>query len=456
MRKILPLRLTLMMLLGLISGTEAQTTYTINSNTSWATSSLPGYCNTCTFNIAASATLTLDASTPTCANCTFNGGAIKETTNFTCQSCTFSATAITINSTNLSLQNSTITFTNSTLTANGTTSISGNAPIVLTGSNFTFNNTANISFSYTLNLTNSKIYLYSNSFLTGTGTALNLMSGSQVIVGDGSASSKAYLYMNGATVNVYDTSTIAVENKNNYYFNWSAYNYYASTASATHKSYPTTSNNLNCGGSGQNSCAAPNVYGSATLNSAGLSSSLILPVVLGPFSAKLTTSNTVSLSWSTEEEVNSDYFEIQRSTDSKNWESLGNVEAKGSSAVLTEYSFDDVAPSVGANDYRLQMVDRDGKTAYSPVISIKTVSIDHEISIFPNPMIHSTFNIKITESNPIQVNVFSMEGKLLFQTSLQGQSVYHVNLPSNLATGNFLAIQVISNGKTNAFKVMNK
>ena len=417
---------------------------------------MPNYCNTCTFNIASSVTLVLDASTPTCANCTFNGGSIKETSNFTCQSCSFSGTAITINSANLALQNSTITFTNSTLIANGTTYISGNAPIVMTGSNFTFNNTSNISFSFTLSLTNSKIYLYSNSYLTGTGTALNLMSGSQVIVGDGSASSKAYLNMNGATVNVYDSSAIAVENKNNYYFNWSGYNYYATTSSATHKNYLTTSNNINCGGSGQNSCSAPNVYGSATLNSVGLSSSIILPAVLGPFSARLTTSNAVALSWSTEEEVNSNYFEVQRCTDGKNWETIGTEAAQGNSSVLTEYSYDDLSSSIGTNDYRLQMVDRDGKTAYSTIISIKTISTENEISIFPNPMIHSTFNIKISESNPIQVNVYAMDGRLLFQTSLQGQVQYQVNLPSNLAHGNFLAIQIISKGKTNAFKVMNK
>lgn len=79
-----------------------------------------------------------------------------------------------------------------------------------------------------------------------------------------------------------------------------------------------------------------------------------------------------------------------------------------------------------------------------------------DISIFPNPVIDLSFNLKVPTTEPVAVNVFTKEGKLLCSTSLQGQSQYRIKLPMAAMGIDYLAVQVISNGKTNAYYVLNR
>jgi hypothetical protein len=71
------------------------------------------------------------------------------------------------------------------------------------------------------------------------------------------------------------------------------------------------------------------------------------------------------LTWSTTEEVNSDRFEIRRSSDAKHWNLIGELPSATQSNVLKKYGFTENAPLSGPSYYRLRMVDRalDGKDA---------------------------------------------------------------------------------------------
>lgn len=95
-----------------------------------------------------------------------------------------------------------------------------------------------------------------------------------------------------------------------------------------------------------------------------------LPVKLISFTA-LKAGKKTQLSWVTAEEIHSDHFVVQRSTDARTWKSIGTKAASGESIASSTYGFLDAAPATGANYYRLMMVDRDGTFAFS---SIKHVS----------------------------------------------------------------------------------
>ncbi|HTQ63719.1 MAG TPA: hypothetical protein VMI12_02930 [Puia sp.] len=439
--------------LSFFYNSEAQT-YTISTNTTWSAASPAPCSSNCTFNISTGVTLIVNKSF-TCSTCTFNGGIITINQNLTCQPCTFGGNTVTINSVQLKPNSSTTSFSNVNVTVNGTGDIQANTAVNITNSTFKFYNTSYFNNNGgQLNVDNSSLYFYDDSYFNANAGPVNLKNSSRLVAGDGTSTSGAYIKMNGPTLNIYDNSLISLANKNNYYFNWGSYNYYTSTSATSHTSYSTTNNNLNCGGSGQNSCSAPEAFGSATVNSSGLSAGTILPVTITSFTGDFI-NNHIELSWSTQEEINLDHYNIQRSTDASNWIGIGEVVSKYSAAG-NSYYFTDPSVTNNENYYRLQIVDRDGKTSYSKIVSIKTETAIQQVSIFPNPVINQAFNVKLGSTDAAIVNIFTIDGRLLSVTSLKGQTQYQIQLPAGAAQNNYMIVQVISNGKTNSFNILNK
>ena len=447
--------LTLIEILALtmiINVCTAQKTYTVSSNTSWSNAAFPSYCSTCTFNIASGKTLTIDNSSATCANCIFSGGNISITQNFTCHSCSFVSDSITLNNMTLNLQSSTISFSGVNFTITGTASLNATAPINIASSVFIFSGASSfINNGGTLTLTKSTIYFYNNAYFLANAGPVNLKSTSSLVAGSGSTSSSAYIKMNGAQLNIYDNSFVTLANTNNYYFNWSSY-----SSVTNNKTYSTSTNTMNCGHSGQNKCSAPNVYGPATLNSSGIISGDVLPITLSDFNVTLTNDQTAEITWQTQLEINSDYFTIERSKDGSDWQIIGTIEAKGNSSFISYYSFRDADPLPGINYYRLQMADLDGKNVNSEVIYIEASSVEEAVSIYPNPVTGLTFNLKVASPEPVIVNVFSMDGRLICTIAMKGQVQYQVKLPVNTVRNIYLAVQVVSNGKTQTFSILDK
>ena len=90
------------------------------------------------------------------------------------------------------------------------------------------------------------------------------------------------------------------------------------------------------------------------------------------------------VSWSTASEAPGDYFELERSADSKSFVFLARVDAKGEAAV---YVHDDRIPYAGVNYYRLKLVDRDGGFSYSQIVKAEVrSSAKFSMAAFPNPV----------------------------------------------------------------------
>ena len=93
-----------------------------------------------------------------------------------------------------------------------------------------------------------------------------------------------------------------------------------------------------------------------------------LPVELVEF--KASANQYIDLQWATATEKNSDRFEVQRSANGQDFETLGTLAAAKSSNTLQRYSFADKKPKAGFNYYRLKMVDVDGTTEYSDIRAV--------------------------------------------------------------------------------------
>lgn len=165
----------------------------------------------------------------------------------------------------------------------------------------------------------------------------------------------------------------------------------------------------------------------------------LLPVMLLQFSAK-NTGNVNEIKWSTSQEINSGYFEIQRSNDGRVFESLGRINAKGSTANKTDYRFVDDKPRTGINYYRLKMVDKDGKYKFSDIKSVSNSAI-FSARINPNP-VSDILNLIISsdKERQVQITITNISGeKILSQqySILAGESTKTINV-SQLSAGIYL------------------
>ena len=111
----------------------------------------------------------------------------------------------------------------------------------------------------------------------------------------------------------------------------------------------------------------------------------VLPVRLSYFDTKLQDGN-VHVKWRTEQELNNERFEIERSNDNKTFTSIGNVRGRGTSYFPVDYAFDDVSPLKGVSFYRLHQIDIDEKSSYSVVKRVDNRIEGIQLKqLFPNP-----------------------------------------------------------------------
>jgi hypothetical protein len=128
----------------------------------------------------------------------------------------------------------------------------------------------------------------------------------------------------------------------------------------------------------------------------------------------------IILNWQTASEFNNKGFEVLRSSDAKNWNNIGFVEAKSTSATVESYHFVDPQALPGLNYYRLKQIDYDGLFSYSRVLSEYVEENDFELKIFPNPAADAIFIM--TNSNEqntqAQISLYELTGRLVRQQIL--------------------------------------
>lgn len=187
-----------------------------------------------------------------------------------------------------------------------------------------------------------------------------------------------------------------------------------------------------------------------------LSSTGTLPIILSDFNALLD-DNQVDLTWTTDLEVNSDHFAVQRSTNGgSSWETLGTVAAQGMSSISVNYSYTDATPASGVSEYRLQLVDRDGQSAYSTIRTIRTGQVS-TISIFPNPTkdyVNITLGGEATTGS-LDIRLLSQAGQLLVEKKVSNAGGTTVTLPvSNYPQGNYLILVTGPDGTQQVNKLL--
>lgn len=186
-----------------------------------------------------------------------------------------------------------------------------------------------------------------------------------------------------------------------------------------------------------------------------LSSSGTLPIILADFNAAVD-NGSVNLAWTTDLEVNSDHFTVQASTNAgESWANVGTVAAAGSSASPINYSFTDSRAAQGTSEYRLEMVDRDGRASFSPVKAVR-IGLISAVSVYPNPA--SDFvNVTVTGEAAVNANIrlINLAGQVLLEKTVANAGGTTVPIAvSSYPAGNYLIVVTGSDGSKQISKVL--
>lgn len=140
---------------------------------------------------------------------------------------------------------------------------------------------------------------------------------------------------------------------------------------------------------------------------------VVLPVSLTRFTGQQL-KDEIELKWSTAQEINAAYFEIEHSVNGSQFEKAGTVtNMNGNSNTERNYTFNHLQPKKGINFYRLKQFDIDGRFKNSNIIPVlferSAISV---IKINPNP-VNTILNADITasENSVINCRIYNTDGR---------------------------------------------
>jgi len=125
--------------------------------------------------------------------------------------------------------------------------------------------------------------------------------------------------------------------------------------------------------------------------------------------------------WMTTKEVNSDFFSIERSIDgTEDFVEIGTERASGNTNSRTDYFYNDKdVEKSGTYYYRLRMVDLDGESKYSKVVSVNVVQDRAKnqkvtLDVYPNPVLNQINIDLVTEyDSKIDGGIYDAIGQLI-------------------------------------------
>ncbi len=173
--------------------------------------------------------------------------------------------------------------------------------------------------------------------------------------------------------------------------------------------------------------------------------SIPLPLTLISFDA-FPEQDYVLLKWVTEDEVATDFFTIEKTTDGTSFAYVGDTEAAGFSepGERLHYEMRDDEPCQGTSFYRLKTTDFDGAVSMSHLVEVQySNAADWSFNLFPNPNTGKHFSVRtdgMESGETMLLQVYDLNGKVMFTESYKhypGQA-FRFDLERRLPAGSYL------------------
>jgi hypothetical protein len=179
-----------------------------------------------------------------------------------------------------------------------------------------------------------------------------------------------------------------------------------------------------------------------------------LPLTLLSFTGTLL-DKTVQLNWKTTNEMNTDHFEVEKSTDGSKFTAFSSLDAIGSGD--NNYYTIDQQPQMGNNFYRLKTLDKGGAFTYSQIVKIRMTGGANAITmnVYPNPAKNELFVNVNGNDEAATIGIYSVDGRLLQSKVITRAGLHSFDIEA-LADGVYVIIyQTASTKLTSNFSKIN-
>ena len=182
----------------------------------------------------------------------------------------------------------------------------------------------------------------------------------------------------------------------------------------------------------------PHGYAAILMAAAVMEFPLIaLSVKFTKFTAKQYSDN-VGLSWANEDDRNVDYYDIQRSNNGVQFQSIGKIASNQSG----NYSYNDKSFIAGsALYYRIKAVSADGTVNYTNILFLKANQGRQEMQVSPNPSKGKAFSVSLTNftAGKYTLKIMDLSGKTVYTESIivgdERNIIQTIILPTSVSRG---------------------
>ncbi|MBK0403306.1 T9SS type A sorting domain-containing protein [Adhaeribacter sp. BT258] len=149
-----------------------------------------------------------------------------------------------------------------------------------------------------------------------------------------------------------------------------------------------------------------------------------LPVELVSFTAKRA-ENGIVCHWKTAQELNNDFFTVERSNDGQTFSEIGKLKGKGTTSQAFTYSFTDLAAPTEMSYYRLKQTDFDGTTTFSKIVVVSAAATAAPVfELYPNPSAgQAVLQVAAAFTGTVQVSILNPQGQLIKELAMEASAL---------------------------------
>lgn len=149
----------------------------------------------------------------------------------------------------------------------------------------------------------------------------------------------------------------------------------------------------------------------------------------------------IALDWVAQQEINIKNYEVEKSLDGISFKTIGVLQSKGNAAT-SSYNWLDPNIVNGYNFYRIKAIEKSGKENFSQVVKVAIGKAAASISIYPNPIVNNTINLKLDNipQGNYTIIVTNQTGQQILTKAVShngGSAIDAIILDAQLTAGNY-------------------
>ncbi len=169
----------------------------------------------------------------------------------------------------------------------------------------------------------------------------------------------------------------------------------------------------------------------------------ILPVYFKSITGTLISEKSNAVNWQISQEIAVEKYDVEKSIDGIVFTNMKTVLPVYKNETGGNYEFIDQQATRQTNFYRVRSTNKSGETSYSSVIKIEGQKTTTTVTVFPNPVTESKFELKLRSVTPgdyyLQIN--NMMGQPVYAKKLIIQNYDYsetIRIPSTVTKGNYV------------------